>query len=102
LAKSVLVADHEQVLAGVRGAQPKSCDYRLAIDLRKGMVFDNLEPTNIETVRVRTGWKAAQRLGPSRETLRDRIEKHNLTGLNLVPCLLIRVRAPGAIIECRQ
>lgn len=53
----------------------------LAIDLSKGIVLEELEKTIIERVLAQTGWnrtKAAHLLGLSRETLRYRIEKHNL------------------------
>jgi len=56
-------------------------DFTLAVDLSKGIVLEELERTIIETVLTRTGWnrtRAAQLLGLSRETLRYRIEKHNL------------------------
>ena len=59
----------------------KAGDYTLAVDLSKGIVLEELERTIIETVLTRTGWnrtRAAQLLGLSRETLRYRIEKHNL------------------------
>jgi len=57
----------------------------LAVDLSKGIVLEELERTIIETVLTRTGWnrtRAAQLLGLSRETLRYRIEKHNLKAPN--------------------
>lgn len=63
----------------------KAGDYRLAIDLSKGIVLEDLERTIIETVLARTGWnrtRAAQLLGLSRETLRYRTEKHNLKAPN--------------------
>lgn len=69
---------------------PKLDDNGLAIDLSKGVVLEELEKSIIERVLVQTGWnrtKAAQLLGLSRETLRYRIEKHNL-------------RAPSAINDC--
>jgi len=53
----------------------------LSIDLSRGVVLEELERTIIERILSRTGWnrtKAAQLLGLSRETLRYRIEKHNL------------------------
>lgn len=53
----------------------------LVIDLSKGIVLDELEKHLIERVLIQTGWnrtRAAQLLGLSRETLRYRIEKHNL------------------------
>ncbi len=56
-------------------------DGLLAIDLTKGIVLEELERTIIERVLTQTGWnrtRAAQLLGLSRETLRYRIEKHNL------------------------
>jgi DNA-binding NtrC family response regulator len=67
-----------------------SRDGLLAIDLSKGIVLEELERTIIERVLVQTGWnrtKAAQLLGLSRETLRYRIEKHNL-------------KAPGPDADC--
>jgi two-component system response regulator AtoC len=65
---------------------PRPGDHRLAIDLLKGIVLEDLERTIIEAVLARTGWnrtRAAQLLGLSRETLRYRIEKHNLKVPNL-------------------
>ncbi|HEX2385169.1 MAG TPA: sigma 54-interacting transcriptional regulator, partial [Candidatus Binatia bacterium] len=62
----------------------------LTIDLSKGVVLEDLERTIIERVLSRTGWnrtRAAQLLGLSRETLRYRIEKHNL-------------KAPAAAEQC--
>jgi transcriptional regulator with PAS, ATPase and Fis domain len=62
-------------------AAPKPKDGALTIDLSKGIVLEALEKDIIERVLVQTGWnrtKAAQLLGLSRETLRYRIEKHNL------------------------
>ena len=62
-------------------APAKSGDGAIAVDLTHGIVLEDLERTIIETVLTRTGWnrtKAAQLLGLSRETLRYRIEKHNL------------------------
>jgi DNA-binding NtrC family response regulator len=59
----------------------KSKDGLLAIDLSKGIVLEDLERTIIERVLSQTKWnrtRAAQMLGLSRETLRYRIEKHNL------------------------
>ena len=59
----------------------------LAIDLSKGIVLEDLERAIIERMLIQTNWnrtKAAQLLGLSRETLRYRIEKHNL-------------KAPGAL-----
>jgi len=56
-------------------------DGALAIDLSKGIVLEELEKSIIERVLAQTGWnksKAAQLLGLSRETLRYRIEKHDL------------------------
>ncbi len=53
----------------------------LSIDLSRGVVLEELERTIIEIILARTGWnrtKAAHLLGISRETLRYRIEKHNL------------------------
>ena len=53
----------------------------LVIDLSQGVVLEELERTIIERVLSRTAWnrtKAAQLLGLSRETLRYRIEKHDL------------------------
>ena len=61
-----------------------------AIDISKGIVLEELEKTLIEHILARTGWnrtRAAQLLGLSRETLRYRIEKHNL-------------KAPIASTEC--
>jgi two-component system response regulator AtoC len=60
---------------------PKSGDGSLTIELSKGIVLEELERTIIERVLTQTGWnktKAAHLLGLSRETLRYRIEKHNL------------------------
>jgi DNA-binding NtrC family response regulator len=57
----------------------------LLIDLSKGIVLEELERTILERVLVQTDWnrtRAAQRLGLSRETLRYRIEKHNLRAPN--------------------
>ena len=68
----------------------KSGDGAIAVDLSKGIVLEDLERTIIETVLTRSGWnrtKAAQLLGLSRETLRYRIEKHNL-------------KAPSSAGEC--
>ena len=68
----------------------KSEDGALALDLSKGIVLEDLEKSIIERVLVQTGWnktKAAQLLGLSRETLRYRIEKHNL-------------KAPSSAMEC--
>ena len=70
-----LLADAETspVLSARNGA--------FTIDLSKGIVLEELERTIIERVLTQTGWnrtKAAQLLGLSRETLRYRIEKHNL------------------------
>jgi two-component system response regulator AtoC len=62
-------------------APNKSGDGAIAVDLSNGIVLEDLERTIIETVLTRTGWnrtRAAQLLGLSRETLRYRIEKHNL------------------------
>ncbi len=59
----------------------KTVDGAFAIDLSKGIVLEELEKSIIERVLVQTGWnrtKAAQLLGLSRETLRYRIEKHEL------------------------
>ncbi len=67
--------------AAEAAAAPAAGDGVLAIDLSKGIVLEDLERTIIERVLVRTGWnrtRAAQFLGLSRETLRYRIEKHNL------------------------
>jgi transcriptional regulator with PAS, ATPase and Fis domain len=53
----------------------------LTIDLSGGLVLEDLERDIIERVLIQTGWnrtKAAQLLGLSRETLRYRIEKHDL------------------------
>ncbi len=67
-----------------RAEQPSAAKPRdgfLAIDLSKGVVLEELERTIIERVLSQTGWnrtRAAQLLGLSRETLRYRIEKHNL------------------------
>jgi two-component system response regulator AtoC len=63
----------------------KAGDYTLTLDLSKGIVLEELERTIIETLLTRTGWnrtRAAQLLGLSRETLRYRIEKHNLKAPN--------------------
>jgi DNA-binding NtrC family response regulator len=76
----------EDLAVGPVPAQPsstatKSKDGLLAIDLSKGIVLEELERTIIERVLAQTNWnrtKAAQLLGLSRETLRYRIEKHNL------------------------
>lgn len=71
----------------------KAGDHRLAIDLLKGIVLEDLERTIIEAVLARTGWnrtRAAQLLGLSRETLRYRIEKHNQKGAQSGRRLLIR------------
>jgi DNA-binding NtrC family response regulator len=62
-------------------AAEKKGDGLLTVDLSKGIVLEELERTIIERVLTQTGWnrtKAAQLLGLSRETLRYRIEKHNL------------------------
>ena len=59
----------------------KTGDGALGIDLSKGIVLEDLEKSIIERVLAQTGWnktKAAQLLGLSRETLRYRIEKHDL------------------------
>jgi two-component system response regulator AtoC len=48
---------------------------------RTGIVLEKLEKSIVERVLAQTGWnrtKAAQLLGLSRETLRYRIEKHDL------------------------
>jgi DNA-binding NtrC family response regulator len=69
--------------------QPSGTDGTIAIDLSKGIVLEELERMIIEKVLSQTGWnrtRAAQLLGLSRETLRYRIEKHNL-------------RSPGAVGE---
>jgi transcriptional regulator with PAS, ATPase and Fis domain len=61
--------------------QPSGTDGTIAIDLSKGIVLEELERTIIEKVLSQTGWnrtRAAQLLGLSGETLRYRIEKHNL------------------------
>jgi len=71
----------EPANAGARSAPLASQDGQLAIDLSKGIVLEELERTIIERVLIKTGWnrtRAAQLLGLSRETLRYRIEKHNL------------------------
>jgi two-component system response regulator AtoC len=68
----------------------RAADGTFAIDLSQGIVLEDLERTIIERVLEQTGWnrtRAAQMLGLSRETLRYRIEKHNL-------------KAPGAMTEC--
>jgi two-component system, NtrC family, response regulator AtoC len=68
----------------VNGAPTLSINARdglLEVDLSKGIVLEELERSIIERVLSKTGWnrtKAAQLLGLSRETLRYRIEKHNL------------------------
>jgi two-component system response regulator AtoC len=57
----------------------------LLIDLSRGIVLEDLERTILERVLLQTGWnrtRAAQLLGVSRETLRYRIEKHNLKAPN--------------------
>ena len=62
-------------------AVPSSGDGEFVIDLRRGIVLEDVERAIIERVLLQTGWnrtKAAQLLGLSRETLRYRIEKHNL------------------------
>ena len=56
-------------------------DGAFAINLSKGIVLEELEKSIIERVLSQTGWnrtRAAQLLGLSRETLRYRIEKHEL------------------------
>ena len=56
-------------------------DSTLTIDLSNGIMFDDVERQILETALTCTGWnrtRAAQLLGMSRETLRYRIEKHNL------------------------
>jgi two-component system, NtrC family, response regulator AtoC len=63
------------------GAATATGESALTVDLSKGIVLEELERTIIERVLSRTGWnrtRAAQLLGLSRETLRYRIEKHNL------------------------
>jgi len=65
----------------VRSDGARIVDGGLAIDLSKGIVLEELEKSIIERVLSQTGWnrtKAAQLLGLSRETLRYRIEKHEL------------------------
>jgi DNA-binding NtrC family response regulator len=65
--------------------QPGEGSGTLAIDLTRGIVLEELERTIIEKVLSQTGWnrtKAAHLLGLSRETLRYRIEKHNLRSPN--------------------
>ncbi len=65
---------------------PKTGEGALAIDLTQGIILEDLERTIIERVLAMTGWnrtKAAQLLGLSRETLRYRIEKHNLKAPNM-------------------
>jgi len=65
----------------VRSDGARIVDGGLAIDLSKGIVLEELEKSIIERVLAQTGWnrtKAAQLLGLSRETLRYRIEKHEL------------------------
>ena len=65
----------------VRSDGARIGDGAFAIDLSKGIVLEELEKSIIERVLVQTGWnrtKAAQLLGLSRETLRYRIEKHDL------------------------
>lgn len=67
---------------------PKAADGALMIDLKKGIVLEELEKTIIERVLSQTGWnrtRAAQLLGLSRETLRYRIEKHNLKSPQSAP-----------------
>jgi DNA-binding NtrC family response regulator len=70
-----------QVTSTEAATAPAQRDGVLSIDLSKGIVLEELERTIIERVLTQTGWnrtKAAQLLGLSRETLRYRIEKHNL------------------------
>jgi DNA-binding NtrC family response regulator len=60
----------------------------LTIDLSQGIVLEELERTILERVLSHAGWnrtKAAQLLGLSRETLRYRIEKHNLKAPTSAP-----------------
>jgi two-component system, NtrC family, response regulator AtoC len=60
-------------------AASKDCVFE--VDLSKGIVLEDLERSIIERALIKTGWnrtRAAQLLGLSRETLRYRIEKHNL------------------------
>ena len=69
------------VRTGAQPMPPGSGDGLLTIDLSSGIVLEDLERTIIERVLSQAGWnrtKAAQLLGLSRETLRYRIEKHNL------------------------
>ncbi len=71
--------------AVVAPSAARAGDSMLAVDLSKGIVLEELERTIIEAVLTRAGWnrtKAAQLLGLSRETLRYRIEKHNLKAPN--------------------
>jgi two-component system response regulator AtoC len=66
-------------------AKPR--DDFLAIDLSRGIVLEELERTILERVLWQTGWnrtRAAQLLGLSRETLRYRIQKHNLKAPNSI------------------
>ena len=68
-------------MLGSNPPTPKPIDGALMIDLTRGIVLEELEKTIIERVLIQTGWnrtRAAQLLGLSRETLRYRIEKHNL------------------------
>jgi DNA-binding NtrC family response regulator len=70
-------------------APSPSGDGLLAVDLSKGIVLEELERTIIERTLTRTGWnrtRAAQLLGLSRETLRYRIEKHNLKAPPVTDC----------------
>ncbi|HWP23236.1 MAG TPA: sigma-54 dependent transcriptional regulator [Candidatus Binatia bacterium] len=65
----------------VEGPPARVGEHTLVIDLSKGIVLEELEREIIERALVRAGWnrtRAAQFLGVSRETLRYRIEKHNL------------------------
>jgi DNA-binding NtrC family response regulator len=94
LLQSARVLDPEDLALAPRPApelpmQPSGADGTIAVDLSKGIVLEELERMIIEKVLSQTGWnrtKAAQLLGLSRETLRYRIEKHNL-------------RSPGAASE---
>lgn len=65
-------------------AMAQTADNVFTVDLSKGIVLDDVERTIIENVLTRAGWnrtRAAHMLGLSRETLRYRIEKHNLKPL---------------------
>lgn len=68
------------------GADKCDDNAMMVVDFSKGIVLEELEKNIIERVLVQTGWnrtRAAQLLGLSRETLRYRIEKHNLKAPSL-------------------